>query len=144
MALAACQKQEEDIGPSPVAQLAGPWLMINRQTDCATSFAAFGQAGIYRIFKKGQPKLYVSVRKIQLAPEKVIMQVNGLSAEPEADYSLVFQVKDGQIRLTDLLGAKGESHREPPKDLKPVTRATMQALYRINEQRFALDRCPAR
>ena len=143
LALAACQSDDEDIGPAPVAQLAGPWLMINRQLDCTDAFTAFGQGGIYRLPRKGAHKLYASVRKIQIGPETVIMQVSDLQPAPDTDLSLVFMLKDEKIRLTDLKGAKGESFRDPPKDLEPAEQARMTALYRIIEQRFALDRCPA-
>ena len=139
LTLTACGRpDEEEIGPAPVKEFAGSWRMINQHPDCTESFTAFGQRGIYRLSKKDPPQIYVAVRKIQVGPQKAILFVTGLDADDKVEYSHTFQVKSDQLRLEDMQDSNGVSLKAPPADID-----SNKAIFLVNEQKFAMNRCVA-
>ena len=141
MALAGCGKSEEPIEPAPVAQLQGPWHMINRQETCDSYYTVISPLGLYRLYDGGKRKKYFSIRKFTLEPGKVTLLTKGVSSDPEQELNLVFSLADKQLRLLDIIGAGGAGYKTPPNTLEPAWQASMKAQYRLNEQRFAMDKC---
>lgn len=141
IALAGCGKSEEAVEPAPVAQLQGPWHMINRHETCDSYYTVISPLGFYRLYDGGKRKKYFAIRKFTLEPGKVTLLTKGLSGDPEQELNLVFSLADGQLRLLDIIGAKGASYKEPPNTLEPNAQASMKAQYRLNEQRFAMNKC---
>jgi hypothetical protein len=138
--LAGCG--EEDIGQSPVTQLRGQWLMVERAENCDHSFVQFATSAIYRVYDKGQPKKYFDIKKYTVAPGKVTLAVD--AADPNADMgqSLVFVVDGDTLHLTDILRDTGESYKTPAADTDPDIQKHMTTVYRLTAAHFNLARCP--
>lgn len=133
-----------DIGASPVAQLAGPWLLANRQETCASSFGHFGGAGFYRIRNADRPTTkYFDIRRFTVGAGEVTLAVENLSYEPGMLISMTFAVKPDQLRLIDMKTDQGHSFKNPPPTASPDFAKHMQTVFRLAEQHFTLDRCPA-
>jgi hypothetical protein len=142
--LAGCGgPRDEQIEDAPIAQLNGAWRMINRQPNCDAAYAVIGAQGIYRVAEKGPQRKYLAIKRFGVGPGKVVLLTTGLDQDPQKELSLVLSVSDDRIRLVDLQNAKEQSFKEPPGDLDPADAAYMKAMFTINEQRFALDRCVA-
>jgi hypothetical protein len=141
LALAGCGKAEEEIDPAPVAQLQGPWQMINRALDCDTSYTVFSPVGVHRLYEGGAKKKYFSIKKFTLEAGKFTLLTTGIARDPEEELSLVFSLEDRQIRLLDIRTDRIESFKQPPKEFDEAQQAYLKSLFKINEQRFALDRC---
>jgi hypothetical protein len=139
--LAGCG--EEDIGESPVIQLRGQWLMVDRAENCDHSFVQFATHAIYRLYDdRTPPKKYFDIKKYIVAPGKVTLAVD--AADPNADpgQSLVFAVDGNALRLTDILRDTGESYKTPAADTDPAIRKHMQAVFRLTAAHFNLVQCP--
>ncbi len=139
--LAGCG--EEDIGESPVIQLRGQWLMVERAENCDHSFVQFATHAIYRLYDdKTPPKKYFDIKKYTVAPGKVTLAVD--AADPNADpgQSLVFAVEGDALRLTDILRDTGESYKTPAADTDPDIQKHMQAVFKLTAAHFSLVRCP--
>lgn len=139
--LAGCG--DDDIGQSPVTQLRGQWLMVNRAENCDHSFVQFATSGIYRLYDdKTPPKKYFDIKKYTVAPGKVTLAVD--AADPNADpgQSLVFMVDGDALHLTDILRDTGESYKAPAADTDPDVQKHMTAIFRLTAAHFDLVRCP--
>ncbi len=151
VALGGCgQAPLEPLPPAPVAELQGPWLMVNRAIDCAHSYALISPNGIFRVYEDQRPrKQYLTISKFTLEPGKVTLDLAplpGVDAElPGVDSdigSLIFAFEPGKLRLLDIVAPHGTSFKKPPDSVDADTKAYLQAAFRINEQRLAMDRCP--
>lgn len=138
--LAGCG--DEDIGQSPVTQLRGQWLMVERAENCDHSFVQFATSGIYRVYDKGAPKKYFDIKKYTVAPGKVTLAVDSPDPNADAGQSLVFVVEGDSLRLTDILRDTGESYKTPAADTDPDIQKHMKALFRLTAAHFSLVRCP--
>jgi hypothetical protein len=145
LALAACGKaEEEDLQPAPVKELQGSWLMVNRATDCEHYFTVFSPGGMFRVFDTRAPrKQYAAITKFVLEPGKVTMGVSDLTMGTSPIATMVFSLNAGKLRLVDLLGPSGGSFKTPPDSVAPGDQAYLKNVYRLAEDRFAMDRCPA-
>lgn len=143
LALTGCGKTEEDIDPAPVAQLQGPWHMVNRATSCETSYTVISPNGVFRLYEGGARKKYLTIRKFTLEPGKVTLLSTGIDKDPEKEISLTFSLLNNKLRLLDITGASGESFKEPPKSIEPEQQIYMKTLFRVQEMRFAMDKCTA-
>ena len=141
LGLAGCGKSEEDIDPAPIAQLQGPWQMINRSATCESNYTVFSPIGIFRLYDGGARKKYVSIKKFTLEAGKVTLLTTGIGREPDDELSLVLSLVENRIRLLDIRSDKAASFKEPPKELEAAEQTYMKALFRISEQRFAMDKC---
>jgi len=138
--LAGCG--EEDIGQSPVTQLRGQWLMVERAENCDHSFVQFATSAIYRVTDKAPPKKYFDIRKYTVAPGKVTLAVDPVDANADAGQSLVFAVAGDSLRLADILRDTGESYKTPAADTDPDIQKHMTTVYRLAAAHFSLTRCP--
>ena len=140
--LAGCSS-EEVISPTPIAQLSGPWLMVNRAETCATSFAAFGGVGFYRIYADKRPmKKYFDVKQYVVGSGVVTIVAENFVYEPTITVKMTVSVVDEKVRLVDMTTGEGISYRKPPADQPPATIAHLHTVYRLTEANFAMDRCP--
>ena len=140
--LAGCGSSESEIEPAPVAQLQGPWLMVNRAATCEASYAVITPNALLKLFENGARKKYADITKFTLEPGKVRLTTTGLIAnDAEREIDILFVLSDRQLRVEDLFNSKGVSHKNPPKDVAPETQAQMKTLHRLTEQRFAMDKC---
>ncbi len=141
--LAGCGPSEEaPLEQAPIVELQGPWRMINRSADCHTSYTRFAPDGLYRVYADKRPrKKYMAISKFTLAPGKIRIEATGLSTATADVASIVFSLADGKLRLVDMLGPGGASYATPPDRLAPAEQAYLKDVFRIAEQRFAMDRC---
>ena len=73
---------------------------------------------------------------------KLAMYAKGTAGIEAADVAaIVFSVADGKLRLVDMFGPGGASYANPPDRLTPAEQAYLKDVFRIAEQRFAMDRC---
>lgn len=142
LSIASCGSPREEVGTAPVAELNGSWLMINRSVDCDSSYIRIGAAGIYRVYENGQPRKYASIQRFTLEPGKVSMNVANLSPADDLVLTLVFSVGEKSLRLLEILSEAGESFRSPDPKMDQEKQAYRKAMFRVTENRFALDRCP--
>ncbi len=145
LALTACGKStEEPLEQAPVAELRGPWLMVNRAADCAHYYTMFSPGGIFRVREDKSPrKQYAAISKFLLEPGKVTFAVSGVEAGHAEIASMTFSLTQGKLRLIELLGPKGGSFKAPPETLPQGEQDYLKNVYRLNEQHFAMDRCTA-
>lgn len=141
-ALAGCGASETEIEPAPVAQLQGPWLMVNRAMGCEASYALITPNAILKLYANGVRKKYADIKKFTLEPGKVRLSTTGLVGnDPERVIDILFHLGDRQLRVEDLFSATGGSYKNPAKEISPETRAQFKTIYRLTEQRFAMDKC---
>lgn len=141
LALSGCGKTEEPIDPAPVAQLQGPWHMINRAPSCDTYYTVITPDSILRLYEGGARKKYASIKKFTLEPGVVTLLSTGIGPDPEKEVGLRFSLVENKLRLLDIIGDNSVSYREPPKTIEESDRAAMMTIYRLSEQRFAMDKC---
>ena len=142
-ALAGCNS-EEVIGNPPIAQLGGPWLMVNRSETCGSSWGQFGPAGFYRVYDGKTPsKKYFDVKQFTVGAGTVMIAAENFVYEPSILVKMTFSVADGRLRLTDLVNYEDVSYKKPPKTLDADLIVHMQTVYKLTEEHFAMDRCPA-
>jgi hypothetical protein len=143
LTLAGCgSSAETPLEPAPIAELQGGWRMINRSADCHANYARFAPDGLYRVYADQRPrKKYMSISKFTLAPGKIRIEATGLSTASADVASIVFSLADGKLRLVDMLGPGGASFATPPDRLPPAEQTYLKDVFRIAEQRFAMDRC---
>ncbi len=143
--LGACgDSAEEPLQDISVQDLRGAWLMVNRGVDCRTQYIRFAQSGIFRVFADKRPrKQYAAFTKIVLGTGTISMDVSGLNiggvALPAA--TLQFTLADNKLRLTDLKGGDGMSFSHPADSVGAAQQARLKTFFRLEEQRFAMDRC---
>ena len=142
LALAGCGRKEETIEPAPVAELQGPWLMVNRAFSCASTYAEFGANGFYRVYEDASPKRYFVVSKFLVGPGQTTMVTTGLGRDPTAPLNLAFEIAGPSIKLTEITNAAGEAYSEPAPSLAADEQAYRRDLFRIERLRFELKRCP--
>ena len=141
LAAAGCGKSEEPIEPAPVAQLQGPWHMINRAVSCDSYYTVITPSSIVRVYEGGARKKYASIKKFTLEPGKVTLLTTGIDADPDKELSLKFSLEDDRLRLIDILRADNASYKDPPKATDPSEQAAMKTVFRLSVQRFAMDNC---
>ena len=140
--LAACSRKEETVEPAPIAELQGPWLMINRSFSCDANYAEFGSNGFYRVFEDAPPKRYFAISKFLVGPGETTMVTTGLGRDPDAPLNLAFAIAGPSIKLTGISNAQGESFSDPAQTLAADEQAYRRDLFRIEQLRFELKRCP--
>ena len=140
--LAACSRKEELIEPAPVAELQGPWLMVNRSFSCEGNYAEFGSNGFYRVYDDAPPKRYFVIAKFLVGPGKATMVSTGLGRDPDEPLNLSFEIAGPSIKLAEITNAKGESFSMPAQTLDAADQAYRRDLFRIEQLRFELKRCP--
>jgi hypothetical protein len=141
-ALVGCgSKAEEPLDPAPIVQLQGSWQMINRIATCESSYTLITPNAIVKVSESGPRKKYANIHKFALGPGKVILGTTGLHRDPQRELSLHMEVGERFLRVTELTGSAGESYKNPPKEIEADEANYMKALYRINEQRFSMDKC---
>ena len=141
LALSGCGNPEEPIDPAPVAQLQGPWHMINRAASCDTYYTVITPNSIVRLYEGGARKKYAAIKKFTLEPGKVTLLSTGVDPDPEKEVGLKFSLVENKLRLLDIIGENEVSYREPPKTIEETDRASMKTIFRLAEQRFAMDKC---
>lgn len=142
-ALAACGKSEEEpLEPAPVAELRGPWLMVNRAPDCAHDYTLIAPTGFYRVYEDKRPrKPYFAISKFVLEPGKVTLETAGMTIGRASIAALVFSMADGKLRLEDIRGPSVASYKSPPDTLAPENKAYLDNVLRLARDHFAMDRC---
>ena len=143
LTLAGCgSSAEPPLEQAPIAELQGPWRMINRSADCRANYARFAPDGLYRVYADQRPrKKYMAISKFTLSPGKIRIEATGLSTASADVAAVAFSVADGKLRLVDMFGPGGASYATPPDRLTPAEQAYLKDVFRIAEQRFAMDRC---
>ena len=139
---AACSRKEEVIEPAPVAELQGPWLMVNRSFTCEANYAQFGSNGFYRVYEDAPPKRYFVITKFLVGSGKATIVTTGLGRDPDAPLNLTFEIAGPSIKLTEMTNAGGESFSAPAQALDANEQAYRRDLFRIEQLRFELKRCP--
>ncbi len=144
-ALAACGESPPPLEDVSVQDLRGTWMMINRSADCDVQYARFAQTGIFRVYSdKRPPKQYAAISRIGLEPGKITLDVTGMDNLGRVGISaLVFSLVDEKLRLIDMKTPKGASFASPPSDLDADLQAYLKDMFRIEAERFAMNKCKA-
>ena len=144
-ALAACGESPPPLEDVSVQDLRGAWRMINRSADCDVQYARFAQTGIFRVYSdKRAPKQYAAISRIGLEPGKITLNVTGMDNLGRVGISaLVFSLVDEKLRLIDMKTPKGASFASQPSDLDADLQAYLKDMFRIEAERFAMNKCKA-